>query len=293
MDNGNILELLVEEDFGVKSKPSSRWGKSVDHSSLVIDKQRGIFFWNANNVVGDPVVYLCKVRGYSLHDAKEYLKSFAYSGTHVYTITSKNEEVVVYPKLVEVFFEQGLNNREYFYKRGLTDDTINRFQLGFYNGFSTIPIFENGTLMNFQLRRDKPSKEIRVYYTGLGALLFHSDILKVTDELFWVEGPVDAMVMNQNGLPTVSSSAGGGYKSDWYSRFVRQNKIYILMDNDSAGRNEAIKLAKFLGENRCIIYTFDQFEMSGYDPVDFFRDGHSASDLLELVEKYGKHSFEL
>lgn len=288
--NAQILEKLIDYDFGLKTREGSRWGKAVEHDSLVIDKDRGIFFWNSEGIVGDPIIYLTQVRGMSFEDGREYLRQFDYEGTYVYKIG--REDVVVYPKLVDVFYEDGLSHRDYFYRRGLTDDTIDRFQLGWYNGFNTVPLFEEGVLKNFQMRADQPMKRIKGYYRGVGPVMFNSDILKLVNNVYYVEGPVDAMAMVQNGLPAVSSNSGGGYLPEWYSRFVRQSMIYLVFDNDNAGVKEAKRLARFLGITRCKIYTFPETEEKGYDPVDFFNDGHSGRDLAELVKKEGKYAFE-
>lgn len=291
-NNGDILSLLIEEDFGLDTRDGSRWGKAEEHSSMVLDKEKGIFFWNSQNIVGDPLVYLTKVRGYSFNLAKEYLIKYNYSGTFVYTIRSAEEDVVVYPRLVEIFFEDGLEKREYFYKRGLDDGTINRFQLGYYDNYYTVPFFQGGTFRNFQLRQEEPAKRIKGYYRGVGPLLFNSDVLKFSDEIYYVEGPVDAMILVQNGLPAISSNCGGGYKPDWYGLFTKQKRINIVFDNDAGGRSEARRLAKFLGVTRCKIYTFQDSEEEKYDPVDFFRDGYSAEQFVDIVEKESKYIFE-
>lgn len=294
-NNSNILEILIREDFGFDTKDESRWGKSTEHDSLVLDKKRGIFFWNSQGIVGDPLVYLTNVRKYSFSDAKDYLDKFSYIGTHVYTIHSGKNDVVVYPKLVEVFYEDGLGEekRDYLYRRGFTDETIDRFQIGWYNGFSMIPFFEDGTFRNFQMRRDMPVKTIRAYYKGVGALLYNAEILNLVNRVYYTEGPLDALILLQNGLPAVSSNSGGGYRPEWYNKFTRQDFIYLLFDNDDAGEKEAKRLARFLGVTRCKIYCFWEFEEKGYDPVDFFRDGHTIEELKLLVKEKSKYEFEL
>ena len=291
--NAEILACLIEEDFGIKGSQSSKWARSLDHDSLIIDKERGLFFWNSRNIVGDPLVYLMEVRKLDFHDAKEHLKNFRYSGTLVYTINSEytKKDVVVYPPLVDVFYEDGRSKRQYFYDRGLTDETIDMFKLGFYNNFNTIPVYMDGTFRNFQLRKDNP-KTIRPYYRGTGALLFNSDIIRLTKTLYYVEGPVDAMIMVQNGFPTVSGTAGGTFKNEWFSKFVNVEKIYLLFDNDKAGVDEAKRLGKVLGFGRCKMYTFSDFGDKGYDPVDFFRDG-TAAELDDIIINKSKYIFEV
>lgn len=292
MNNGDILSRLIEEDFGIRGH--GRWYRSIEHSSLTLDYEKGIFYYNAEGIVGDPLVYLTRVRRYSFDQAKEYLRAFEYVGTHVYTIRGKEEDIVVYPRLVEIFFDLGRDlpeRRSYFYRRGLTDDTIDRFQLGWYNDYHTIPFFEDGTFRNFQVRRDIPTKRIKSYYAGIGPLLFNSDLLRIVDTVFYTEGPVDAMILSQNGLPAISSNCGGGYRPEWYSKFIRINTIYILFDNDSAGVKEAKRLAKFLGEERCLIYTFSEFDEEGYDPVDYFSDNNTKEDLMDRIKEHAKKSY--
>lgn len=292
--NAQILSKLIDEDFDLNTRDGSRWGNTEDHSSLVLDKERGIFFWNSKGIVGDPLVYLTKVRGLSFERAREYLRDFKeFSGSFVYTIHNEKEDVVVYPKLVDIFFEDGATDksrRDYFYRRGLTDNTIDRFRLGWYNDFSMIPYFVEGTFRNFQMRRDDGKKVIRHYYKSVGALLFNSDILKVTNKIYVTEGPVDAMVLMQNGIPAVATTT---VLPDWYGKFVKQKEIILLYDNDKAGEFEARRSAKILGQERCKIYCFWDFNDSGYDPVDFFNEGNTVESLNELVEKNSKYCFEL
>lgn len=289
MDSGQILYNLISEDFGISGR--GRWFRSNEHSSLVLDFEKGIFYFNAEGIVGDPLVYLTEVRKWDFNKAKEYLKQLDYIGTFVYHIKGNNEDVIVYPKLVEVFYNLGKNKnrREYFYRRGLTDSTIDRFQLGWYNGYNTIPVFEDGVFKNFQFRKDNP-KTIRNYYTGVGPLIFNVDILKIVNKVYIVEGPIDALILIQNGLPAIST---GFVLPEWYSRFIYQDEIYLLFDNDKAGLDEAKRISRVLGLNRCKIYCFWDFEEKGYDPVDFFRDGHTTQDLLNLVENNSKFEFEL
>jgi len=89
--NAEILSNLINQDFGLISKEGSRWGKSEEHSSLVLDKERGIFYWNSEGVVGDPLVYLTKVRRLTFEDAKSVPTDTSPSalavpsGTKVYT----------------------------------------------------------------------------------------------------------------------------------------------------------------------------------------------------------------
>jgi hypothetical protein len=294
VNDTSLLEVLMDEDFGLNTREGSRWGNTDDHSSMVLDKDKGIFYWNSRGIVGTAITYLIQVRGMTVRDAKKYIEDFGQLRGLTVVKNNKNQDVVVSPKLVDVFFENGKNNREYFYKRGLNDRIIDSFKLGFYNDFNTVPFYENFNFKNFQLRRENP-KTIYGYYRGIGPLMFNSDILRLVDKIYYTEGPVDAMIMIQNGLPAVSSNCSGGYLGKWISRFVNIKEINILFDNDEAGNLESKRLAKFLGESRCKIYNFWDFGKfgNGYDPVDYFRDGHTANDLKKLLDDKIRYSCEV
>jgi len=288
----SILERLIQEDFGYNTRESSKYGKGVEHDSLVLNKDRNIFYWNSMGIWGNAIDYLVKVRKLSFQDAKKIIENYdKISGIQIVK-NEKHQDVIVSPKLVDVFFDNGLLDRDYFYQRGLNDSIINRFRLGKYLDFYTVPFFENSKFKNFQLRKDNPKTSLS-YYKYIGPLLFNSDILKIVDRVYYAEGPVDAMILIQNGLPAVSSNCAGGYLTSWYSRFNSVKDIILLFDNDDAGTQESKRLSKFLGETKCKIYNFWDFDGKGYDPVDFFRDGHTISELKELINSKFKYGFQL
>ena len=59
-----------------------------------------------------------------------------------------------YEKLGNSTWMNGKHHRTYWYNRLLTDDTIDRFQLGYFNGWNTIPVFESGQLVQIQKRKE-------------------------------------------------------------------------------------------------------------------------------------------
>jgi len=192
-------------------------------------------------------------------------------------------------------FHQNLleSDKTYFYNRTINDTSIRRFQLGYYNNFYTVPIFQDGVFKQFQMRRDSP-KLIKNYYKDVGPLLFNSDILRITNEIYITEGLMGAIVLMQNGLPAVSMNIGcEGFMPEWIKHFIYQKRIYILFDNDLAGRKGALRTAKILGETRCVLYNFDEFDARGFAVDDYFIDGGTKDGLLQLIEFGGKYAFEV
>lgn len=288
----SLVAKLVDEDFGINGR--GRWFRSDEHSSLVVDDERGLFFYNAENLSGDALSYLLKVRGWNFRDAVNFVKQFkGYKATYTYTVDYEKEDVVVYPKLVDIFWQEGRENRGYWYNRGLTDETINRFKLGFHDDWFLIPFFVDSAFRNFQMRKDIPSKRIKSWYKGVGPLLFNSDLLKVVDSVVITEGPVDAILLNQYGIPAVSHNGGAeNWLDEWFEYFMYTKNIVIAYDNDKPGRMGARKIAKNLGIYRCKLYNFDGYE-DKYDVVDFFRDGGTKDEFERIIKDGSKYLFEI
>lgn len=285
-----LLGRLIQEDFGIEG--SGRWWRSQEHSSLVYDLENNIFFYNREGISGDAYIYLTKVRRWNHAEAKEYIKLQGEESSFV-SIIRDSQEVITYPPLVEVFYQNLQNQDKSFWTcRTITDETISRFKLGWYDDFYTIPIYQDGLFRQIILRKDQPKKLIRKYYKNVGALLFNSDILRITNKVYFTESPISAIILNQNGLPAVSQDDGAsGFQKEWAKYFIHQKEIYLLGDNDIAGINGMIKIAKILGETRCKIYTFEDSGIEHYGADDFFIDKNSAHDLKTLLKEKSKYSF--
>lgn len=290
----DLMTRLVEEDHGVEFN-GGRWARAVDHDSLVVDREKQKFYFNSAGISGTPLTYLLKVRGWNYKQSIEYLKQFKDFKDTIILEYRDGEETVVYPKLVEIFHENLMNvSKDYFYSRGINDESISRFQLGYDDGWYVIPFFVNGVFKDFQKRRDYPNKRIFSYYKGVGPLLFNSDILRITNKIFITEAPTSAIVLNQNGIPTVGFNCGAdAFRQEWFINFINQKEIFILYDNDSAGDFGSIITSKILGLTKCRIYNFWDFSTKGYDAGNFFEEGGTKEQLLDLVTEKSKYAFEL
>ena len=277
-NRGEILRQLIDEDFGIEHDTGDYY-RAVKHDSLVLDFKKGVFYWNSKDIAGSVEEYYKFVRGVRPPANLVVSKpEFTLPDT-----IEKREEVVVFPELVETYWTLGKNHREYWYNRLLTDSTIDRFKLGYNNGWYSLPIYKDGEFYNIQFRRDEPEKGISQRYKR-PPFLFNSEVLSVVSEVIFTEGIVDAILLSQLGFPAVSKNTGaGGWYPEWVSRFVYVDKIYLLFDNDEAGERGAKKGTEILGSHRCKVYTFKDFEKKGYDVIDYFRDGHTKKDLVELL----------
>ncbi len=274
----SILANLVEKDFGISGR--GRWLRSRIHSSLVVDAERDLFYFNAREIYGGPLDYLIKVRGMKKTSAKEFLNGVA----DTYSFDEKRNQTP-YDKLVGVFNRNGKSNRTYWYKRCLTDETIDRYELGYYDGWYLIPLYLDGKFVNFQCRRDEPERRISLWYKNSGyiPILYNSEILKFVSSVYIVEGIVDCILMNQNGFPSVCSSGGSVYWGHgWMAKFCNVKNIYYIADNDPAGIAGAKRVAKNLGTDRVKVLRYKE-RREKYDIVNFFQEGGTPEQLKEDI----------
>jgi DNA primase len=293
MLNKGILQRLVEEDFGYKHQGTS-WGRSQLHSSFVVDEAQQKWYWNSENKGGDVLQYLILIRGMKRDDAKSYLAVMDRTTTS-YAVQEDNTDSLPYERLVDTFWNFGKDKREYWYKRHLTDSTIDRLRLGFFNGWNVLPIYKNGRFVNFQCRRDVPTKSIRYWYSGssIEPELINSDILSLVNTIYITEGTVDSILLTQEGLPSISHTGGSGFwNNGWYNLFSKVSEIFYIADNDRAGNFAAKRVANSLGVGRVKIFRFSD-EGKKFDTVDFFSAGGTINQLKELLDSSSKHLFEI
>ena len=148
--------------------------------------------------------------------------------------------------------------RWYWTQRGLTDETIDRFLLGWDGRRYTIPAVYRGIPFGVKRRQSDVDDGIPAKYvslTGSRVGIFNADTLWTAHEVVICEGEIDAMLLCQVGYNAVSSTGGAGtWKPEWAKFFAGVQRITILYDNDAAGRNGALKVRATLARARIATY---------------------------------------
>lgn len=182
------------------------------------------------------------------------------------------------------------SRREYYHRRGLTDETIDEYRLGWDGTRYTIPVFAGGELVNIRRRRDDQSRGDRgakmLNTPGHGAAtLFNQDALHGSESVVIAEGEFDTMLLAQHGWKAVCSTAGAGtFRPEWVPLFVGCRTVYVCYDNDLAGRSGAAKVARLFGERARIVSLPEEVGESG-DVTDFFVTvGHTDADFEALLQ---------
>jgi hypothetical protein len=132
-------------------------------------------------------------------------------------------------------------DRSYWYEQGLTDETIDRFKLGYSPACPTypdspswtIPIFYQGRLYNIRHRLARPngSGKYRPEMAGLPAAIFNADVLTAGDWMVvLVEGEVKSMVLTQAGFCAVGIPGANSFKDKWLKLFKADSVVYVALD---------------------------------------------------------------
>lgn len=188
-------------------------------------------------------------------------------------------------------------------RRGLSDETLRRFQLGWDGERITIPVYdEYNTLVNFRRYKWNSNEdqwkvlnyvdeynnsygEVRIF--GIDRVL-DSDI----DYIVWSEGEMDRICCEQHGFPTACPTSGAGtWKAEWTKLFRNKKRVYLAQDNDEAGRNAVKKLCEKLYRvvDVYVINWPENFPVKG-DITDFFtKCGQTSEDFQRLLDNATKY----
>jgi len=206
------------------------------------------------------------------------------------------------PEIIESCYRAlPTNIRQYLNLRGISDSIIDKHKLGwgkFYGrNWITIPIKDqDGSLNGFKLRRDPNGNEDTgkycFYPKGFKATLYGWEILNNNPDCIVIcEGEFDCMLLEANGIPAITSTAGAEtFKKEWIEHLRGIRNVYICFDKDEAGQRGSQKLIETLIEElpgSMISKITLPEKMEGKDITDYFvKYGGTADELIHSLSEY-------
>ena len=172
-------------------------------------------------------------------------------------------------------------------KRGITDETLERFQIGWDGERVTIPIYdefselvnirryawnsyEDSTKMiNFEDAVGNTFGENRVY--GIEHLMDPT-----CKRLIWCEGEWDRILAEQYGFPACTTTAGAGnFRMEWLKLLQQKEAIFICYDNDDAGKRATEYLIDNLRGTKVELHV-----------IRWPKEFHEKSDITDCFMEY-------
>ena len=165
-----------------------------------------------------------------------------------------------------LYSDLGARALAYLYKRGLTDQTIKAFRLGYSPGAElagvwvshgvTIPAIINNKVWYIKIRTNKKDPKYLLVKGSKPAALFNGDNLINKPYALIVEGEFNAMIAYQetqaiNDVCGIGSMGAAGNRPDlvsWGPYFIGRQVILALYDDDRAGESGALSLYETLGD---------------------------------------------
>jgi DNA primase len=172
--------------------------------------------------------------------------------------------------------------------RGISNDVIDAFLLGWTGTRIAIPIFDrDNNVAFFKFARDPEDTSgspKMLSPSGSHAELYGWErVLTRPNMLAICEGEFDRLMLESRGIPAVTSTAGAGtFHTAWAAEFTGIREVYAIFDNDAAGQAGAERVATLIPHAR-IAHLPPEVEEGG-DVTDYFvRLKKSREEFLELL----------
>jgi hypothetical protein len=179
--------------------------------------------------------------------------------------------------------------REYLNSRGIPDDTINSYLLGWNGWRITIPIYNrDGEVVLFKLAKDpqdtSPTPKMLVSRGATVELYGWEHLVRRPSRIIVCEGEFDRLVLEARGFAAVTSTAGAGaFRPQWAQGLEAIEEVYVCFDRDQAGRNGAMLVGLMVPHAKFVELPSEVGK--GGDVTDFFvRLGRSNDEFLGLLQ---------
>lgn len=175
---------------------------------------------------------------------------------------------------------------QYLQGRGITQEAARQFRLGVvvdpepghenYLGCISIPYLtpsRSVTAIRFRKLEGEPK-----YLSTPGDIhrIYNTAALeRGTRAICITEGEFDCIIAESCGLPTIGAQGANGWKDVFYLLVDQYDAVYMLADDDEAGKDFAYKLQKRMDSVRPVL-------MKGGDVTTFYLE-HGAEALRRKV----------
>lgn len=266
--------------------------------SCCINTEKNVYICQASSCKnsGDIISFIARVVGANRRVVYQELASR-------YNLEDKK---VIDPHTVEAYFKNLSGKKTLLAelsKRGVGPDLVREARLGEFKGRITIPIYEDGEVVNIRhyLPGAPGSQKFR-NHKGFGKKLrlYRREDIGRYDRIWIHGGELKALaaspLLNEIEVGSVSPSGGEGSWDRIWDDLFKGKKVYVCMDVDLAGLKASVKIATFL-YGKCEVYIvklpLDKTEHPKGDINDYiFHHKPSAEDFEKLMSEAQQYTPE-
>jgi hypothetical protein len=157
-------------------------------------------------------------------------------------------------------YHHQMTDRSYWYRQGLSDATIDAYQLGWCSRCPTyqqsptwtIPVMFRKALLNIRHRLIKPptpNDKYRPEMGGIGNAIFNADLFDQAEKnptVLVVEGEIKSMALTQRGFPAIGVPGASSFKESWGHYFGVFSEVLVVFDPGASA--QARRAASMIGK---------------------------------------------
>lgn len=212
--------------------------------------------------------------------------------------TPQEKERKTLPKSYLAPFKSGKETYKYFFKRGFTKETMQKFMIGrdLQEGLVTVPIFwEDNTVAGMigryiDKKRPKNSR-YAVREVPKAEITFPQNHLEVIDDtIIIVEGLLDSLWLHQLGFTNAQAILGNEMSYQQRDYLIsKASKFVVMVDNDEGGKTASERIHRLL--KGYTLYTVEYPE-GAKDPQDCTFDeiqemlDNKTTKLTKKIRRY-------
>lgn len=307
----NPIEEVIRESvpLGSHNKALCPFHKE-DTPSFFVNVKEQYFHCFGCGAGGDVFNFVMRQKGMSFSEALKYLaerKGIQVSFDNV-DLQEEQKRRDIYSALSEAakIYHESLPAEviDYLKGRGLTEETIKAYRIGFCNGQSKyrLPhevllnaglIYENGRnyfegfitfphilygRVVYISGRGYPEKKHKKLETDKVQLahLYNEQVLS-QKEVILAEGEIDTLTLLQHGFNACGVLGAGSFKDEWVNKFKNCETVYLSLDGDEAGIKGSLRIGNQISEKARIVCL-----PAGMDINDYF-NSYTKDDFDKLI----------
>lgn len=251
------------------------------HPSAHINPDKSLFHCKVCAIGLSEPSFLSKVEGISYKDALITLKLLEKSDMSDWDIKVQN-------------LRSSETTMNLVRKLGL-DSVVSSLKLGYSGDGIDFPVFMYGELLDVRTYNPEGQPKVKGRYGGKNLIVPFDLWREDPRDTVLAAGEKDMAIFRANGFNAITFTGGEQSFPKLFKASFKGRKIYIVYDNDDAGREGAKKAAHFLKEAGAIPYIvtghYEVCSEKGEDAHDFFmKYGKTSTDMQLILQNTSEAS---